>query len=157
MLQHILAVIFVIVLFLMVYFFVVRHDIKEAKRYRKAKKCKGMVFECLGEKKIGFYGDRTQRIYYKYMIRFSTNEGLYEDVLITDDANLTVGNTVEIHYDKDEGEPHIVNDISYKKMRELTIASIVATFLLLLLGYLRLKGSIEQADGWTRVLRRLFR
>lgn len=156
MLQHILAIIFVIVLFLMVYFFIVRHDIKEAKRYQKAKRCRGMVFECLGEKKIGFYGDRTQRIYYKYMIRFSTNEGLCEDVLITNDGNLTVGNTVEIRYDREEGENRIVNDISYKKMRELTIAAIVAVPLILLIVYLRSKDLIEKGDGWSRVIRRLF-
>lgn len=157
MLKYIVAVIFVIVLFLVVYFYVVRHDIKEAKRYKKAKKCRGMVYEYLGEKRIGFYGENCPRIYHKYMIRFSTNEGICEDVMLTKNNKLVVGNTVDIRYDRVDGENRIVNDISYKKMRELTIASILAAPLILLLVYLRWNDLISKGDDWSRVLRHLFR
>ena len=142
--DHILAALFAIVLLAGVFFLFIRPDIREANKYRKARRCRGMILKALGEEKVGFYGERRRRIYYKYLVRFSTNEGICEDTLVTKEENLAEGTTVEVRYAMEEGENHIVNAISYHRVRELTIAAICAIPLCILLIYLRQKGIIPE-------------
>lgn len=138
--EHILAILFVIALLGAVYFFFIRLDIQEAKKYRKARKSRGIILKAMGEEKVGFYGEHRKRIYYKYLVRFSSNEGIYEEPFLTKEANLAEGTTVDVRYVMEEGENHIVNPVSYHRVRELTIAAVCAIPFCIVIIYLREKG-----------------
>ena len=122
--------------FLIIY---IASDVWEAKRYKRAARCQGMILENLGIEKVAFYGRHNYRKYGNYYIQFTYNGEVRNDKLLIKDRQLAPGDFVELHY---EVGVHPLNDVCLRRVRELAIGFAIVLPLCLLFIYLEKNGMI---------------
>lgn len=117
-------------------------DIKESKRYKNANRTEGMICENRGVEKISFYGRFQYRKYVRYLVSFNTPNGTMSQEVLLKNRKLQYGERTEVRYVVDNGEVKLIDDIAYRKIKELAITFIIAVPYALVLVYLSEKGII---------------
>ena len=115
-------------------------DVKESKRYKNAFRTEGIIHEKYGTKTVDFYGRRQRRKYGHYFVRFQTPYGVYGKEVLLRNHKLQCEDKTEVRYVIEDGKIELVDDISYRKIKELTIAFLIAIPYCLALWYCKEKG-----------------
>lgn len=136
---YIIAVIFALIVTFFL-FTIISYDIKQAKRYRTADRCQGIVLEKLGTEETAAYGRNQRRKYNQYQIQFSDEKETYTDVLLMKNKELEAGDVVEVRYVTDKKGVHLINDVSLRRLKEVIISLIIVIPLCVFFIYLKENG-----------------
>ena len=117
----IVAIAFVLVTGLVVLAFLIG-DIKKAKKYNKAARVQGVVYENCGIERVASYGRNQYRKYARYVIRYDSPMGERTQSLLLKNKDLQKGDIVEVRYIKEGNDIQLIDNISNVRLLELLIS-----------------------------------
>lgn len=139
--MDILVILFVVIAFMILIACIVS-DVKKSRRYKRATKTEGIICENRGVELIAFYGKSQYRKYVRYLVSFNTPRGVLSQEVLLKNRKLQNGQKTEVRYVAEHGDLQLVDDISYRKIKELIIVTIIVVPLCIVGIYLSQKGII---------------
>lgn len=137
-----ILVILLVVLICMILMACIVSDIRKSENYIRATKAEGMICENRGEELISFYGRHQYRKYVRYLVSFNTPRGVLSQEVLLKDRKLQNGARTQVRYIAEHGNLQLVDDISYRKIKELIIVTLIVVPLCIIGMYLSQKGII---------------
>lgn len=127
---------------------IISGDMESAKRYRNAKRSRGRIIGQREDYTIAAYGGgpagANRRRYRQYEVEFDAEGRKHRGVIQTKEKGLSIGDFIEVRYQKDEKSNEVVvaTRVFYDRLKELMVGGTLGVILSAVILYLKMTGAM---------------